>query len=181
MSIFQQVRGAIDGTYLLARAPEAEQAPFRNRKGSISQNALASCTLDMYFFYILPGWKGSAADGRVLENAVVQDFPQLPGRLYLADAGYGLKSGILTPYRGVRYRLREQVRSHLQPKTKEEFFNLRHSQLRNVIERIFGVIKKRFLILDNTPEYSFNVQVRLIPVLCALHNFIHCRTNGEED
>ena len=36
------------------------------------------------------------------------------------------------------------VSSLYRPKTKEELFNLRHASARNVIERIFGVLKCRF-------------------------------------
>lgn len=31
------------------------------------------------------------------------------GKYYLADAGYGIQTGILPPYRGVRYHLKEWV------------------------------------------------------------------------
>lgn len=58
------------------------------------------------------------------------------------------------------------------PKTKEELFNLRHAHLRNVIERIFGVLKRRFRILLLAPEYNMDIQNRLPAALCALHNFI---------
>ena len=40
--------------------------------------------------------------------------------------------------------------------TKEELFNLRHAQLRSVIERVFGVLKKRFQILQVAPQYEYN-------------------------
>ena len=85
MKYFADVRGAIDGTHIAAHIPIKYQTPFRNRKGTLSQNVLAGCTLDMYFFYIFPGWEGSANDSRVLDNAIFRDFPQLPGRIYLAD------------------------------------------------------------------------------------------------
>jgi hypothetical protein len=41
-----------------------------------------------------------------------------------------------------------------------------------VIERIFGVIKRRFRILLIAPEYSLAVQARIPAALCTLHNFI---------
>ena len=65
------------------------------------------------------------------------------------------------------------------PKTKEELFNLRHATLRNVIERIFGVLKRRFRILLLAPEYDMDIQSRLPAALCALHNFI--RTHDPDD
>jgi hypothetical protein len=58
------------------------------------------------------------------------------------------------------------------PQTPQELYNLRHSSLRNAIERIFGVLKKRFPILKNQLEFPYNIQVRLIKVLCCIHNII---------
>lgn len=49
-------------------------------------------------------------------------------------------------------------------------FNLRHSQARNVVERIFGVFKKRFQIFSTPPEYSIDTQARLVQALCVVHN-----------
>ncbi|KAF9060758.1 hypothetical protein BDP27DRAFT_1491380 [Rhodocollybia butyracea] len=40
------------------------------------------------------------------------------------------------------------------------------------IERIFGVVKKRWVILTRPAQYDMDVQVRIPPALAALHNFI---------
>jgi hypothetical protein len=80
--------------------------------------------------------------------------------MWLADAGYGLKPGFLMQYRTVRYHLREQALARQRPQTKEELFNLRHAQLRNVIERILGVVKERFRILSTPMEFDFKTQTR---------------------
>src|ERR1700690_2648143 len=58
------------------------------------------------------------------------------------------------------------------PRNKEELFNLRHASARNVIERIFGVLKQRFRILLLPPSYNLAVQSRIPAALSALHNFI---------
>jgi hypothetical protein len=58
------------------------------------------------------------------------------------------------------------------PQNREELFNLRHAQARNIIERIFGVIKKRWRILIMPPSYDMKVQARIPAALAALHNFI---------
>ena len=58
------------------------------------------------------------------------------------------------------------------PANKKELFNLRHASARNVIERAFSVLKRRFWILQLAPEYSFDVQARIPAALCAMHNFI---------
>jgi hypothetical protein len=41
-----------------------------------------------------------------------------------------------------------------------------------VIERIFGVLKKRFTILLLPAEYNMDIQAQIPPALCAIHNFI---------
>lgn len=173
-----------DGTHIPAFLPPSKKAPYHNRKGIITQNVLAICTLNMAFFYVLPSWEGLAHDARVLKYAFENDpsFPSpSPTSVYLADAGYSLKPGILVPCKKVRYHLRERAQASLQPKTKEELFHLRHAQLRNVIEDIFGVLKTRFRILDTPPQYHFDIQRKLILVLCALHKFIRILANGQED
>jgi len=54
----------------------------------------------------------------------------------------------------------------------KELFNLRHAQARNVVERIFGVLKQRFRILLLPPHYPLDFQARIPVALCALQNFI---------
>jgi hypothetical protein len=44
--------------------------------------------------------------------------------------------------------------------------------LRNVVERIFGVLKNRFKILLLPPYYKMDVQVRIPAALCLVHNVI---------
>jgi hypothetical protein len=56
----------------------------------------------------------------------------------------------------------------------EELFNLRHAQLRNAIERIFGIVKRKFRIIASAPEYSIPTQSKIILAVCALWNFIRC-------
>ena len=54
----------------------------------------------------------------------------------------------------------------------QKLFNLRYTFLRNVIKRIFGIVKKKFRIFDKTPEYSPQNQVLFILALTELHNYI---------
>jgi hypothetical protein len=41
-----------------------------------------------------------------------------------------------------------------------------------VIERIFGVIKKRWAILNHPAQFDMTIQARIPPACAALHNFI---------
>lgn len=58
------------------------------------------------------------------------------------------------------------------PCNARELYNLRHAQLRNVIKCIFGVLKNCFRILQLPPEYSSDIQARIPPALCLVHNVI---------
>jgi len=144
---FKDCFGALDGSHVRVHVPENLQPRYRNRKQYTSQNVLAACTFDLQFCYVLAGYEGSAHDSRVLAHAlelpIESRFVIPDGKYYLADAGYGLRTGILTPYRGVRYHLKETARANQRPKNPKELFNLCHASLRNAIERIFGVVKKR--------------------------------------
>ena len=66
------------------------------------------------------------------------------------------------------------------PQNKKELFNLRHASARNVIERIFGVLKRRFRILLIAPEYNLDIQARIPAALCAIHNFISAHDLHED-
>ncbi|KAL0433154.1 UNVERIFIED_CONTAM: hypothetical protein Slati_2649700 [Sesamum latifolium] len=61
------------------------------------------------FHIYLAGWGDSAADARVLHDAISRPnglkIPQ--GNYYLVDSGYSNGEGFLSPYRGVRYHLKE--------------------------------------------------------------------------
>jgi hypothetical protein len=93
------------------------------------------------------------------------------GYFYLADAGYAVRPGILPPYRGVRYHLKE-FQGTRQPENPKELFNHRHSSLRTSVERAFGTLKNRFKILKSQSFFSFRTQVKIVLACCALHNFI---------
>ncbi|XP_062100555.1 uncharacterized protein LOC133806473 [Humulus lupulus] len=65
------------------------------------------------------------------------------------------------------------------PQGKKELFNYRHSSLRNVIERCFGVLKARFPILKQMPSYDLRIQKYIVIACCGIHNFI--RANAKAD
>ncbi|KAF7333870.1 putative nuclease HARBI1 [Mycena venus] len=64
-----------------------------------------------------------------------------------------------------------------------ELFNLRHAQLRNIIERIFGVSKRRFRVLVSRPKMGYHQQTLMVGAAAALHNFlrIHEGINDIDD
>ncbi|GMI86646.1 hypothetical protein like AT5G41980 [Hibiscus trionum] len=155
---FKDCVGALDGTHVHASVPLSIQGRFRSRKGGTTQNVLAAITFDLKFSFVLAGWEGSTHDSRILTDALTRPrgFKIPEGKYYLADAGYGIRNGIISPYRGVRYHLKE-FNDH-RPENAKELFNLCHSLVRTTVERVFGILKKHFRVLDAEPFWDFQTQ-----------------------
>ena len=94
----------------------------------------------------------------------------LTDKYYLCDAAYTNTRGFMAPYRSTRYWLADFRRRR--PLTREERFNHAHAQLRNVIERAYGVLKARFPILKQMAPFPFVVQRDVVVACFAVHNFI---------
>ena len=98
----------------------------------------------------------------------------------MVDSGYPISTSFLPPHKATQYHAQEFRRSSTrQPKSGKELFNYRHSSLRMVIERCFGVLKARFPILSNMPKYKQYRQRLVVFAFCVLHNFI--RINNRSD
>ncbi|KAL5730890.1 hypothetical protein ACHQM5_003674 [Ranunculus cassubicifolius] len=139
---FKDCVGAIDGTHIPALIKSNDKVPFINREGVTTQSVLVACSFDLQFQYVLAGWEGSATDSRILNSALTRDnklhVPQ--GKYYLADGGYANTPSFIAPHRATRYHLKEY--GTMNPTNPKELFNLRHSSLRNSVERIIGILKK---------------------------------------
>lgn len=159
----------MDGTHIPAHISSNDCRPYRNRNGCLTQNVLVACDFEMHFCYIFPGWEGSAHDSRVLKDSMDgKGFVVLEGKCWLGDAGYSNCDHLLVPYKGVRYHLKETLPALEKPKNAKELFNLRHSSLHNVIERIFGVAKKRFPCLKTAPDFSKQTQTEIVYAVTGL-------------
>ncbi|XP_042023279.1 uncharacterized protein LOC121770595 [Salvia splendens] len=178
---FKGCLGALDGTHINLQVLNADKPRYRSRKGQICTNTLAVCDRRMRFVYVLTGWEGSAGDSRVLRDALSRDKGlRVPkGNYYLCDNGYANCEGFLTPYKGVRYHLKEWGPATEAPKNPHEIFNMYHTRARNVIERAFAVLKMRWGILRSASFYPVGVQTNIILACFLLHNFI--RSEMESD
>ncbi|KAL5571103.1 hypothetical protein UlMin_020700 [Ulmus minor] len=171
---FKDCVGAIDGTHIRVKVSKDEAPRYHGRKDYPTQNVMATCEFDMRFTYVLPGWEGTASDSRIIKDALERDDKLIipKGKFYLVDSGYMLRSGLLTPYRGVRYHLKKY--SARAPEDAQEIFNHRHAALRNVIERTFGLLKKWFPIISGSaePHYPVKTVTEIVLSCCILHNYL---------
>lgn len=111
------------------------------------------------FTDIAVNWPGSAHDSRIFNETRLCDALE-EGRyrgFLLGDSRYACRSYLLTPF--------------LTPQTEKEVrYNAAHVKTRNVIERAFGVLKRRFSVLS-TPVRTKLANTKNIIVACAvLHN-----------
>ncbi|KAG8378734.1 hypothetical protein BUALT_Bualt07G0016000 [Buddleja alternifolia] len=67
---FKGCLGALDRSYIDVQVLKAHKLRYRTCKGSIGVNVLGVVDQDMKFVYVLPGWERSAADSRVLHDAM---------------------------------------------------------------------------------------------------------------
>ncbi|PKA64211.1 hypothetical protein AXF42_Ash009431 [Apostasia shenzhenica] len=171
---FKNCLGAINGTYISAIVPNSKKPANRTRKGTITQNVMVIIGFDEMFHYIVAGWEGSTSDMRVLRWALdFGDFIVPRGKYYLIDLGYANTSKFLAPYRKMLYHIGEfRGQNARRYRNKEEKFNHRHVSLRNVIERSFGILKRRFAILNSMKPFPLQTQRDIVVAYFALHNFI---------
>ncbi|KAI0514065.1 hypothetical protein KFK09_010099 [Dendrobium nobile] len=176
MTYFKDCIGAIDGTHVDARVSTAENVAYIGRCGSTTQNVMAVCDFNMCFTFVMSGWEGSAHDSRIFKFAIRNQqhkFPMPPpNKYYLVDAGYPMQRGFLKPFSDTKYHIPDFQRASQSIRGRKEAFNKRHSSLRGVIERSFGVWKKKWVILRDMPTYPFKKQVKIVVATMALHNYI---------
>ncbi|NP_001288524.1 uncharacterized protein LOC103634642 [Zea mays] len=131
---FKNCIGSIDGTHVPVSMSHYQAAPFRNRKGTLSQNVMVVCDFNLNITYVSVGWEGSATDSMVLRSAmnnVVGKFEVPSGKYYIVDGGYANTTSFIAPYCGVRYHLKEFGHGHRRPQNHKELLNHRHVVLRN--------------------------------------------------
>lgn len=177
---FKNCLGAIDGTHIPVSIFPKKHSPFRNRKGTLSINVMVACDFDLNITFISSGLEGSATDSRVLRSAMSKGFQVPPGKFYLVDGGYANTPSFLAPYQGVRYHLKEFGAGHRRPQNSKELFNHHHALLRNHVERILGVLKKRFPILKVATFHTLENQVKIPIAASIFHNLIQLLHGDEE-
>ena len=53
--------------------PSEDAQRYRGWKGYPTQNVLEACSFDLKFTYVLPCWKGTASDSRIIKNALTRN------------------------------------------------------------------------------------------------------------
>lgn len=132
---------------------------YRNRKGYFSINTQCVAAANLTFLNVVARWHGSAHDSNIWDNcALKRDFLQgLYGdKFLLGDSGYAQASYMMTPLADGNVQTRaEMLYQESQIKT------------RNVVERAFGIWKRRFPILSR----GISIKLHRVPGV-ALFTFV---------
>ncbi|KAL2897684.1 Protein ALP1-like [Bienertia sinuspersici] len=166
---FEGSLGALDGTLIKMTVQVEHRPKYRDRKGDITTNVLATCDPSSQFTYV---WSGNA-----LRRPNGLKVPR--DKYFLIDFGYSNTQGFLAPYNGTRYHL--NLWRGTNPTNYKELFNLHHSSVRNTIERAFGLFKKTWAILRRSSFYDKRTRVRIINVCFVLNNLVREENLDEEN
>nr|XP_037286104.1 putative nuclease HARBI1 [Rhipicephalus microplus] len=157
---FPGVTGCIDCTHVQIKSSGAENAEvFRNHKSYFSFNVQAVAGPQLQFD-IVAGWPSSVHDSRIFDNSrlrVLYEENRVPGVL-LGDAGYACHPYLFTPF--------SEPGPADAPKGRYQRAQIK---TRNVVERAFGVWKRRFPCLDMGMQHKAKNIVHIITACAALH------------
>jgi len=133
---------------------------FRNRKGYFSLNVQTVCNSNLEITNIVARWQGSVHDSTIFSNSRLRanfEDGAYKNSLLLGDSAYPSKQYLLTPL--------------LNPQTAaERLYNESHIRTRNIIERLFGIWKRRFPILAIGMRYHLHRIMPIIVATAVLHN-----------
>lgn len=161
LSGFPNVIGAVDCTHIRIQSPGGHNAElFRNRKGYFSINVQVICDSHLRVRDIVCRWPGSVHDSTIFnDSAINAQFinGNFDNYYLLGDSGYPCKTYLLTPILNAR-------------NPSEIAYSNAHRSTRSVVERCFGVVKRRFPCLSVGLRSAVNKTLGIIVACFVLHN-----------
>lgn len=133
---------------------------FRNRKGYFSLNVQTICAANLRILDVVARWPGSTHDRTIFNNCHKKacfERGDMGNGLLVGDSGYTLSPYMVIPLRN--------------PVTPEEqLYNEAQIRTRNVVERQYGVWKRRFPILSLGMRIRLDHALTIIVATAVLHN-----------
>lgn len=150
---FPRCIGAIDCSHVKIQSPGGHDAEiYRNRKQFFSFNVQSVADADLKFRDIVTRWPGSTHDAHIFRNSVLYaslETGQFGNSIIVGDSGYPIKPYLLTPLRNVRNEA-------------EALFNESLIRTRNVVERKYGIWKRRF------PALAMGIRLKNLDTVQAI-------------
>lgn len=174
---FPNCLGAIDGKHIRIKCPPHSGSMFYNYKQFFSIVLQAVADPNYRFTTIDVGGYGKQSDGGTfhvssLYNLLQAEALNIPSNdvlpsttismpyVFVGDEAYPLLTYLLKPY------------SRRTLDADKEYFNMRLSRARRLVECAFGIITAKFRILWKPIETTPDLADKIIKCICILHNII---------
>lgn len=160
--------GAIDGFLMPIKVPTAKEvgnvtAYYSGHYARYGINIQAICDSHCRFTFISASAPGSVNDRVAYEHCkvdkLVEDLPS--DYALIADAAYAPSEQCLPMFYG----------SSRKNNARNDNYNYYASQLRIRIEMAFGMMTRKWLILDSPVKTNFNKSILMIYCIARLHNY----------
>ncbi|GFW07630.1 putative nuclease HARBI1 [Trichonephila clavipes] len=169
---FPGIYGALDCSLIKILSPGGSLADtFRCRKGFFALNVQTVSDPNLSIRNIVVRWPGSTHDSTVFDHSYLMAHveTEVPSSYHLlGDSGYPLRSYPMTPF--LNPVGAGQVR-----------YNAAHARARNVVERQYGVWKKRFSCIDTPFRCSLETAQTVIVATAVLHNLALSLGDDEDE
>ncbi|KAM3850455.1 putative nuclease HARBI1 [Diretmus argenteus] len=157
----------LDCTHVHIQGPREREWEYVNSKGRHSINVQLMGNSDLIITNCVVKWPGSVHDARILrESHIFRNFQENPpDGIILGDSAYPLLPWLMTPFA-------------MATNDAEGRFNCSHGTTRNTIERLNGVLKRRFACLNYLrvePQRACNIILACI----VLHNIAEKRKDED--
>lgn len=132
---------------------------FRNRKGYFSINVQTLADPKLKIQNIVARWPGSAHDSMIFNNSRLKALMEnnYEDCFLVGDSGYPLETYLMTPLQNPITRA-------------EHLYNNSLNRTRNVVERSYGVWKRRFPCLSMGLRTKLETTLHIIVATAILHN-----------
>lgn len=158
------VIGAIDCTHVKIQSPGGPQAEnFRNRKGFFSLNVQTISDKSLRILDVVARWPGGSHDQTIFINSAIHqrlDRGDFGAYVLVGDSGYRNTTFLATPFTAAHGNRDEATRQ----------YNRSIISTRNVVERQYGVWKRRFPVLAYGMRLKIQTCQKVIVACAVLHN-----------
>lgn len=138
---------------------------FRNRKGYFSLNVQTISSADLKITNIVARWAGSVHDQTIFRESNIRrqfEAGEFGNYVLIGDSGYANTPYLATPF---TENNREIVNnSHMQA------YQTAIVRTRNVVERQYGVLKRRFPVLQYGLRLKVQTAMKMVTACGILHN-----------
>ncbi|KAL6723875.1 hypothetical protein Aduo_018832 [Ancylostoma duodenale] len=178
--------GFLDGKHVAIKKPVRSRSVYFNYKKFHSIILLACCDCDYNIIAFDVEAPGRVGDAGVFRNSDVKrwmednedrfpptrDLGQVGPVQYhfLVDSGFGQNYRMVRPFANQGDGIESRMR-----------FNRKHSGARRMIESTFGILTRRFAVLQKAIELNPTKAARLVVSLMILHNLVSCRKDALQD